>query len=85
MYYCICYDKSITKSYLGKPILEVDNVGGFEVGQGVLGLILALAHLVVQLRALRERKNIIIIAARFLPEAAQGRMCTHMGWRFHQA
>ena len=68
-----------------RPVLKVDDVRGFKVGQGVLSLILALAHLVVQLRALRERKNIIIIEARFLPEAAQGRMCTHMGWRFHQA
>ena len=87
MYNCICYDKSFCKSQFVKPILKVDNVGGFKVGQWVLGLILALAHLVVQLRALRGRKNItkniVIIEARFIPEVAQGMMCTHMGWRFH--
>ena len=32
-----------------KPILKVDNVGGFKVGHGVLCLVLALAHLIVQL------------------------------------
>ena len=36
-----------------KPILKVDDVGGFKVGQGVLRLVLALAHFIVQLRALR--------------------------------
>ena len=37
------------------PILKVDNVGGFKVGQRVLGLVLALAHLIVQLRALKRK------------------------------
>ena len=36
-----------------KPILKVDDVGGFKVSQGVLRLVLALAHFIVQLRALR--------------------------------
>ena len=57
MYNCICYDKSFCESQFVRPVLKVDNVGGFEVGQRVLCLILALTHFVVQLRALRGRKT----------------------------
>ena len=60
------------------PILKVDNVGGFKVGQRVLGLVLALAHLIVQLRALKRRLYYHSNKFKVEPEAGQGRMCIHM-------
>ena len=41
-----------------RPVLKVDNIGGFKVGQGVLGLVLALTHFIVQLRTLRRKPKI---------------------------
>ena len=67
------------------PILKVDNVGGFKVGQRVLGLVLALAHLIVQLRALKRKTPGEMYYHSYLfkvePEAGQGRMCIHMELR----
>ena len=63
-----------------KPILKVDDIGGFKVGQGVLRLVLALAHFIVQLRALgRKAHNETFLFVKLSPEAGPGRMCTHMG------
>ena len=38
-----------------EAILEVDNIGGLEVGQWVLGLVFALADFVVQFGALQGK------------------------------
>ena len=46
------------QSHSAGPVLKVDNIGGFKVGQGVLGLVLALTHFIVQLRTLRRKPNI---------------------------